>query len=254
MLSDAEAMPFAEHGFWQTFLKDLAQARARVMIQSPFLAATRIQSVSRTITRLVNSGVTICVYVQQPERWGEDQVNDPAVLYEHSQMRTNMELLRGMGVHATLRTDAHEKLAVIDEALFWDGSLNIFSHRKTHERMTRWTVKRRILQAIAQHRLNECPVCAANYMQYGVPGSSQRHGLGNRLAEHRMRLGLSQRELARRVEISQGCISHIESGDRNITLGTFVGIARELELEPVLVPRLLVPSVIGLLKRFWRSG
>lgn len=51
---------------------------------------------------------------------------------------------------------------------------------------------------------------------------------GNRIRDVRRAAGLSQGELGRRVGLSQGQISNIENGDRNLSLEWMRRIAREL--------------------------
>lgn len=55
-------------------------------------------------------------------------------------------------------------------------------------------------------------------------------GIGHRLREERVRVGLSQRELARRVGISPSLISQLESGLSKPSVGTLYGIVTELDV------------------------
>lgn len=55
-------------------------------------------------------------------------------------------------------------------------------------------------------------------------------GIGSRLREERIRAGLSQRELARRVGISPSLISQLESGLSKPSVGTLYGIVTELDV------------------------
>ena len=55
-------------------------------------------------------------------------------------------------------------------------------------------------------------------------------GVGQRLRSERERLGLSLRELARRLEISPSALSQIETGRSRPSVGTLYAIVSELEL------------------------
>lgn len=55
-------------------------------------------------------------------------------------------------------------------------------------------------------------------------------GIGPRLREERMRSGLSQRELARRLGLSASLISQLESGQSRPSVGTLYSIVTELGL------------------------
>ena len=66
------------------------------------------------------------------------------------------------------------------------------------------------------------------------------------LREARRAKGLSQRQLAERVGITQAQISRIEKALVDPRLSTIVELGRSLELELMLVPRQLVPTVRAL--------
>ena len=55
-------------------------------------------------------------------------------------------------------------------------------------------------------------------------------GIGDRLRNERMKAGLSQRELARRLGLSASMISQIESGMSKPSVGTLYAIVTELDL------------------------
>lgn len=55
-------------------------------------------------------------------------------------------------------------------------------------------------------------------------------GIGDRLREERVRSGISQRELARRLGLSASMISQIESGMSKPSVGTLYAIVTELDL------------------------
>lgn len=55
-------------------------------------------------------------------------------------------------------------------------------------------------------------------------------GIGPRIREERMRAGLSQRELARRLGLSASMISQLESGQSKPSVGTLYAIVTELDV------------------------
>ncbi|SFT53140.1 helix-turn-helix transcriptional regulator [Mesorhizobium sp. YR577] len=60
--------------------------------------------------------------------------------------------------------------------------------------------------------------------------------------------GVSQRALSKRAGLTQSHISQIESGKMEPGLSSFIDITRALDLELMLVPKKLVPAVLGLVK------
>jgi transcriptional regulator with XRE-family HTH domain len=67
-------------------------------------------------------------------------------------------------------------------------------------------------------------------------------GLGPELGQLRRARGIPQGELARRLGMSAANLSRIEHGS-DFRVSTLLDIARELRLEPVLVPKPMLPAV-----------
>jgi len=63
-------------------------------------------------------------------------------------------------------------------------------------------------------------------------GYSHERALGERIARLREAAGLTQRELARRMELSQSALSRIESGQRRLSAAQVSRLARILAVEP----------------------
>jgi transcriptional regulator with XRE-family HTH domain len=75
---------------------------------------------------------------------------------------------------------------------------------------------------------------------------SAAESLGMLLARARRERGISQAELARRLGMSGPHLSRIEHG-ADLRVSTLLDIARELKLEPVLVPKPRLATVRALL-------
>lgn len=69
------------------------------------------------------------------------------------------------------------------------------------------------------------------------------------LRNERQRKSLSQVELAQRLGVPQSQINRIEHGGSDIRLSTLLEMAHALGLEPVLIPKPLLPAVRHLLTR-----
>lgn len=78
--------------------------------------------------------------------------------------------------------------------------------------------------------------------------SYQSENLIAHAREVREASGVSQRALSERAGLTQSHISQIESGKMEPGLSSFIDLTRALDLEVMLVPRKLVPSVLGLVK------
>jgi HTH-type transcriptional regulator / antitoxin HipB len=69
------------------------------------------------------------------------------------------------------------------------------------------------------------------------------------LGEARESQGLSQVELGKRLGVTQSQITRIERGASDIRLSTLVETAHALGLEPMLIPKPLLPAVRHLLAK-----
>jgi transcriptional regulator with XRE-family HTH domain len=78
--------------------------------------------------------------------------------------------------------------------------------------------------------------------------SYQSESLIAQAREVREASGLSQRTLSERAGLTQSHISQIESGKMEPGLSSFIDMTRALNLEVMLVPKKLVPAVLGLVK------
>ncbi len=88
---------------------------------------------------------------------------------------------------------------------------------------------------------------ATGLKQTPVAWGGTRKPVGHLLAERRRARGLSQTELAGRLGKSNANVSRIEHGT-DLRVSTLLDVARELRLEPFLVPKEHVPAVRALLR------
>ena len=72
--------------------------------------------------------------------------------------------------------------------------------------------------------------------------------IGKAIRRARTAKGLSQRALARSSGIPQSHISKIETVGVDLTLSSLLALTRALDLEPMLVPRKLIPAVGSLIR------
>lgn len=70
--------------------------------------------------------------------------------------------------------------------------------------------------------------------------------IANRLKAARRQKKLSQRALSRLVEMPQSHLSRIENGLVDPQTTSLIELARALDLEVMLVPRILVPTIEGM--------
>ena len=72
--------------------------------------------------------------------------------------------------------------------------------------------------------------------------------LTDTLRATRERKGISQRALSAKLGIPQSRLSRIENAAVDVRTSSLLDLARALDLEPVLVPRRLVPAVTRIIE------
>lgn len=125
---DKASGAFNEGSFYSAFLADIARVRDSLLILSPFATRMGAGRWVDAFRAAMSRGVRLRVITRPPAEWGGGTTDE---VYE---------LVRDLldtGVAVDLRHKMHEKIAIIDGRVLWHGSLNILSHRDTHESMLR---------------------------------------------------------------------------------------------------------------------
>ena len=120
---------YDERHFYDGFSNDLKTAKRSVLVESPFMTLRRAQSLSDLLKKATNRGVEARVYSREPC----DHTPELS-----SQANQAIAVLRSAGVRVFLCDDLrHRKIAVIDDEILWEGSLNILSQSHSREIMRR---------------------------------------------------------------------------------------------------------------------
>jgi hypothetical protein len=211
------------------------------------MTVRRIDELKGAFKNCARRGVRICVFAQEPSAWHSDAENK-------AQLEEAKQSLLSLGMHVTLRQNIHEKLAVIDDCVVWDGSLNILSYSNSLERMTRWLSRSKTQEVLARHQLDTCDTCSTHPgFCINVSDKSfelrQRQLLGCTIANSRKTLGLSQRQFANILGMNQGLLSNIESGKQDLRFSTQVRILKHLQITAPPAPLYMLPALIELLEQ-----
>lgn len=127
-LPDGAAGAFTEGTFYPAFLKDLARVRDSIVIFSPFATGSGTARWIDSLRAALARGVRVRILTRPPGEFGGGSTDDVVEL---------VQSLRSLGITVDLRARMHEKIAILDGRILWHGSLNILSHRDTHESMLR---------------------------------------------------------------------------------------------------------------------
>ena len=114
--------------FYKAFKKDLLSARNSVLIESPFITTKRMNDLLLIICKLHKRGVKLVVNARCPDEHG----------YEYAAQAVNaVATLQDIGIKVLYTGKHHRKLAIIDNEILWEGSLNILSQNNSCEIMRR---------------------------------------------------------------------------------------------------------------------
>lgn len=234
---------FSAESFWPKFNNDLRNAKLRVILQSPFLTARRLSIIRPALAELVQKEVPICVFVQAPRRKFADKKPTSEEVESIRTFQDCVKELESLDVHVTVRPDIHEKLAIIDENVLWEGSLNILSHSRTSERMRRIESAEEVTAAIEQHNLQSCLKCLR-------PRTIHPPTLIEQFIMIRQARDLSQTDLANICGIERSSISRLEAQRHDPRLSLLLRVAKGLDREFVLVPCPLLHPVLTILGKY----
>ena len=125
----ADSALYDERSFFGAFSKDFKAAKYEVIIESPYLTLRRTTDLEPLCAGLIRKGVRIHVYTRNPAHHDG---------YLKIQAIKSIQILKSIGVHVIQCNDMrHRKLAVIDDQILWEGSLNMLSHSNSREIMRR---------------------------------------------------------------------------------------------------------------------
>ncbi|MCM8787961.1 MAG: AAA domain-containing protein [Candidatus Omnitrophica bacterium] len=155
---------FNQRDFYKNFIGDLLKSKQEVIIISPFITSERVRMLIPIFEHLIkNKGIKIFILTRPPK-----DHNDYKMEY---QAKVEIKKFENMGIIVLPFSKIHQKLAIIDRNILWEGSLNILSYRDTHEEMRRFEGKETSQQMMAflnldknignigENKLKRCDFC-----------------------------------------------------------------------------------------------
>jgi phosphatidylserine/phosphatidylglycerophosphate/cardiolipin synthase-like enzyme len=131
---------YNQNTFYPALTKDMLNAEKEVIIYSPFIGKYRADLLLKTFKELVRRNIAVFVFTRTVEEH-EIQVQE--------EIRTIIGEYREAGIHVfCLIGSIHEKAAIIDQKIVWEGSLNILSQRNSRELMRRFEDQEMAMQLI----------------------------------------------------------------------------------------------------------
>jgi len=117
---------YDEHGFYKAFSNDFKRAQSHVIIESPFVTVRR----SKELTAIAGSpSVKVTIYTRDPTHHEGNMVHEAG---------RGIEILERAGFKVVQCADMrHRKIAIVDDNVLWEGSLNMLSQNGSREVMRR---------------------------------------------------------------------------------------------------------------------
>lgn len=129
MAPPKETQLFNEKTFYQAFIKDMLKAEREVIIYSPFISKYRVDFLGPTLSKLRKRNIDVFIFTRPIEEHDfQTQREIESTLKECEELGITVIYLKG---------SIHEKVAIIDQKILWEGSLNILSQRISRELMRR---------------------------------------------------------------------------------------------------------------------
>lgn len=120
---------FNEKTFYPTFIKDMLGAKKEIVIYSPFVSKFRSEFFKRTLVELRRRNIPVFIFTRPLEEHDYlMRAEISCALKDYEESGAQITYLSGF---------VHEKLAIIDREILWEGSLNILSQRESREIMRR---------------------------------------------------------------------------------------------------------------------
>ena len=120
---------FNEKTFYHVFVKDMLEAEREVIIYSPFVSKFRSDFFRKTMEKLKRRNVNVFIFTRPLEEHDLLMRSEiTCALREYEEAGASIFYLEG---------HIHEKVAIIDRKILWEGSLNILSQRTSREIMRR---------------------------------------------------------------------------------------------------------------------
>lgn len=120
---------YTERNFWAQFLSDIKTVKKRLIILSPFLSVRRCGMLMDYFRAMAKQEIKIRIYTRPKSQQVSEMANQAEVLIKQ---------LRSINASVIELSKMHQKVAILDNAIAWEGSLNILSHRDTGEHMRRF--------------------------------------------------------------------------------------------------------------------
>jgi phosphatidylserine/phosphatidylglycerophosphate/cardiolipin synthase-like enzyme len=119
---------FDNETFYEAFKRDLVYANQSTYIESPFITTKRMDMLLPILTSARHKGVRVTVNTRPPSEHDGKYID---------QAYKAVQDMQSIGIIVLYTVKHHRKIAIIDDEIIWEGSLNILSQSDSCELMRR---------------------------------------------------------------------------------------------------------------------
>jgi phosphatidylserine/phosphatidylglycerophosphate/cardiolipin synthase-like enzyme len=119
---------FDQNTTYPAILRDLANAKHEIVIESPFISPRRAEALYPSFRKAAKRGVLLIINTRHPDEHDGEYVHYAAEVITR---------LQEMGTKVLFTGGHHRKLAIFDRSVLWEGSLNLLSQTDSCEIMRR---------------------------------------------------------------------------------------------------------------------
>ncbi len=119
---------FHKDNFLPVFLRDIAAAKKEIVIVSPFVRKRRSARMVEHLKTAVENKTRIIAVTRPPQDFG---------MQDKAYLESVFDLFRSSGIQVVLKSNIHQKFAVMDRRSVWYGSINLLSYGIAQESIMR---------------------------------------------------------------------------------------------------------------------
>ncbi|KUG05094.1 hypothetical protein ASZ90_017477 [hydrocarbon metagenome] len=119
---------FDKSNFWPVYKNDIMNVTREIIIVSPFVARKRTLQMLQYLGTALGNKVRVIVMTRPAEDFKDK---------DRTALEDVLDLLKSAGISVILKSNIHQKFAVIDQRIVWYGSINLLSFGSAEESIMR---------------------------------------------------------------------------------------------------------------------
>lgn len=114
--------------FLPVFSNDILCAKREIVIVSPFISKRRLTQMLELLENAIKKGICVKIITRPPADFKEEDRNN---------IKEMQEYIENLNIGIMLKSNIHQKFAIMDEKIVWYGSINLLSYGSAEESIMR---------------------------------------------------------------------------------------------------------------------